>query len=260
MRTSPMRSLLAPTILIGLCALAPSAWAAIADNEYTLGHGDIGIGYDADSGEWDLHWHIEGGTVNGTIRPDEEFETDDLYARVPDTTIQIRPFGSQWDFIGVAAGEPFYRLPQGAIAATLEQAPFLGLATEEIDPGVFVGNLINLELTNVIGPAGGIFSLYQDGPTPFLVNIGDNFAFPTGVHDHFNYGFSLPGVYMVELTASGILNDGFNTFTSGSAFYAFAVGDSTTIPEPGSGLLVAAIGLGAGGFWWRRRRKTIPSA
>ena len=233
---------------VALLLAATPAFAA----DWTAGHGDIGIAYEG--GAWDLHVHLEGGTVDAVIYPDEEFEAGDIRIVLPHTTAEARPAGAAFDFIGVSAGETHWKGPQTALEAAGDSSPFVGIATEEIELGDFIGDSITLALTGVISaPAGGEFSLWQAGPIRYMDTAdasfaNDSFAFPVGAHDHFNYSFTKPGLYELEFTASGThVTDG---FTSASEVYTFLV-----LPEPGSLLM---LGLGAAmSVGMRNRRRSV---
>jgi surface-anchored protein len=137
---------------------------------------------------------------------------------------------------------PSWSLPKsnsGPGGAAALNAPFLGIGSEELDPGDWTGDL-SLTLTGMSGP--GVFSLWQDGfsPTFFMstfdgVSGADTISFTAGGHDHFNYGFTQPGLYEVTFEVAGTHSvDGFKT---GSATYSFHVVGGY-VPEPGSfGLL-----------------------
>lgn len=213
------------TVLVSLSMVS----VASAADLWTQGHGDIGIAYEG--GAWDLHIHVEGATVGGTVYPDQEFEPDEVDIEVPNT--DTRAAGSQWDPIGVGDGASFYLSPQNEVVGT----PYVGLATEEIDPGVFVGDEITLSLMGVSGP--GDFSMYSvDGfgtPTFYMSTAdagADDATLSVGSHTHYNLGFTAAGTYEVTFEGSGTLDDGNSTFTSGQATYTFVV------PEPTSLLLL----------------------
>lgn len=215
---------------------------------WTSGHGDIGVGYEDEGGGFTLHphWHIEGGTVDGTPRPDEEFEADALWLVVPDSpsTQAVRNSGANWAPIGVAAGETYWRL------STTSQSgvPYLGWATEELDPADWVGD-ITFTLAGLTAPGDISVYYFPDGDLTFLWassdGLGDSFGLEAGVHEHYNVAFSAPGLYEVEITVSGThVTDG---LVSTTETFSFQV-----VPEPSSAILLAA---GLGVLAIRRRRK-----
>jgi len=95
-------------------------------------------------------------------------------------------------------------LPQRNQDATAAGAPFVGLLAA-IEPGVLVDDQLTLELSAVRSPSGtGAYSLWRDGfpPTFYFTScdgIGaeDTLTLPIG-HDHFNMGFSEPGLWEVD--------------------------------------------------------------
>ena len=123
----------------------------------------------------------------------------------------------------------------------------------------------------VAAPAGGQFSLWQTDLFGEPLRLWDTqdgdfandiFDLVVGGHDHATFGFTMPGVYQFELTATGQhLTDG---FVMGSGIYTFLVGDATAapqspaspdaVPEPASLIsliIAAAVGVAA---WCERRR------
>lgn len=235
-----------------------------AQQMWTSGHGDIGIGFhdDGEGPEFELHYHLEGGIVNGVPQDDVEFEPDELTVRLPSTSRFFRSESSAFDPIGVGALEPYFRVPQSGTLADSLGIPYVGLATEEIDAGIFQGESVNLRLTGVLhngGAGSGVFSLWQVpdiNPVFYMSNangIGaeDLLTLSTGGHDHFNYGFSEIGIYEVTLEASGILASDGTTMLTDEAVYVFNV-----VPEPTTvGSIFAVVAL-ACAFVARQRRKS----
>lgn len=233
-----------------VCAAIALSYPAFAA-DYTSGHADLGIGFEG--GVWDFHFHAEGATVDGVFYPDDEFEADDIRIIVPLSTLVTgapltAPFISDFwnvpESLGIVQGDSFFNLFQNLGDASSTSSPYLGIGAEEIDPSDFVGGVISVALTGFSGP--GQFTMWQDG-TGIKFDTFDGIGgddvipnFPTGpgAHAHYNYSFTLPGVYEVTLTASGILAGG-GGFTSGSGTYTFVV-----VPEASTVLLVGLGGLG----------------
>ena len=150
-----------------LCALAGNAFAAgvtdvatftfavgtsttdpgLPANEWNEEHGDIGIAYEA--GELELHYHFDEG-LNGS-GSEAEFEPDEVYIRVADEAILDPPVDIP--FLGTTAAQDAWVLPQNGTDAEDLGVPFVGLATEELDPLTF--SSVDLFLTGFSGPAGG---------------------------------------------------------------------------------------------------------
>jgi surface-anchored protein len=177
---------------------------------------------------------------------DTEFEIGELIVQVSATT--TRQAGTQWDAIGVGAGQSYWILPENEVIGQ----PFVGIGAEELVPGEWSG--VTVTLTGASGSgitAGGHFSLSQDSVTPiFYMSTSDlgvdayTFADLTVEdHAHFNWAFTEVGTYDLTFEISGThAVDGFKTAT---ATYTFSV-----IPEPSSALLGA---FGALALLRRRR-------
>lgn len=256
------------SLRIGLCLIAAASCGSIATagNIYTAGHADIGVAYeDPGSGSFFVHFHAHPeATVNGSEvgnPPDgEEFEPTDITTIVPGPS-QPRPAGSEFDFIGVAAGAPIWRLP----GVEEPGVPFLGFASEELDPSEWTGDLTWTLLSIVSAPAGAEFSVWRNdigGPVVELSTFNGVMSFTglVGGHEDYNWAFTKPGIYQLEFGVFGEnIADGRVT---GSGVFTFNV---NAVPEPGtltmSGICLATFGLGA--FWRRRKhngRSDVPQA
>jgi len=235
-------------ILPAVTALVLALPASVsAQALWTEGHGDIGVSYEG--GEFlHPHWHIEGGTVDGTPRPDEEFDAADLNLVVPNigNATATRNASPSWDPIGVGAGETYWRLSQNPLAGV----PYMGWATEELVLSDWNGD-ITFSLTGLTGPGDISVYYFPNGDLTFLwassngITGADAFDLAPGVHTHFNVAFSAPGLYGVGITISGThAVDGFKTATQTFGF--------NVVPEPSSMLLLA---LGGGLLLARRWRR-----
>jgi surface-anchored protein len=218
------------------------------------GHWDFELAYVG--GSWDPHWHNHDD--------DEEKDLDDTVVRgVFDSSAMgvdspsIRPAGPPWDFTGTSAGSTVYVFP--AFDAQPE-LPFLGIGTEEIGSGVFVGNTIALEFLGIVdGPLGGAFSMWGStgfstiphfsSSNPSLTVNGNQYNANVGGHNHFNLGFTQVGQYELSFNLSGTLVGGGVT-QSGPFSVRFEV--LTAVPEPSSLMMLGVSSFGA--FFIRRRR------
>jgi surface-anchored protein len=209
---------------------------------YTEGHMDVAMKFEG--GEFIGWWKNDGAIVDGQVSP-FDYPAEDIWAVAlfDDVTPPLlRPAGSQWDFLGVAAGEPIYILPSSGVPVTI---PYLGFSTE------FLADIfdeeISINLTGFSGPSGSTFALYTSSSNKFMQFFngqiqGPGIALETGDHQHYNWSFSHPGFYELTFTFSSIyLGD--EVF--GEATYGFWI-----IPEPSTtGLLLLA---GGAFFFWRR--------
>lgn len=216
-------------------------------------HVDVVSSYD--SGVWKLEYvYREVGGVGEERRP-----LTDAFLKVPDRFWEsgsgndgarvTRPAGTEWDFLGVEEGEPFWWLTQSdnnicwpgfASAQTGVMASY-----DDPDPRTF-GTLpyVTVTLLDVrYEGAGetGQFSLWQGfgasqtiwmnangtGGTPAEKGIesSDKFILLEGGHDHANWAFSDLGLYFLEVQASGFLASSPATrVTSDSGTIVAAVG------------------------------------
>jgi surface-anchored protein len=250
-----------PRRRLALCLLTfllPSLFAAknAAANVFASGHGDIGGVFDGQS--LTLEIHLENAGV--------ELAPDEAIVVVPATTRELRPLGTSFDALGVHEGGFIYKLSQNSFEATvLDDAPFLGLATEEIPPFTFqpfpgtdpaqgVGR-VRLELLNVVGPGHfGLWRVFPGGPgwesrdgfvglplasADGIDPIVDYVDLPTGIHEHANWAFTAAGDYQVTFRLSGELVGG--EAVAGVGTYHFQV-----VPEPNAVLIVVVAAICCG--------------
>lgn len=233
-----------------------SASAVVLDHQ----HVDIGVAYEDDA--WDLHVHDETNDVE--YEPGEAL----LYVGALDPPA-TQPVGAEWEFIGAGAGQEYWLLPAQQTPGML----FLGIGTEEIAPGTFLEYFetdprvdseaawITLSLRDVRGP-GEVALWTTDGfgsPTAWMstfdggITAADAAFLLEDSHQHFNLGFTEPGLYEIDLQASAYLPDGSVT-TSDVATYHFGV---NAVPEPATWGLAALAGLALALAHQRVRRAAI---
>jgi autotransporter-associated beta strand protein len=205
-----------PALAAVVALLAGGATALAQPYDYLGGHGDIGLAYDASAQAARLYLKFGiTGEVAG-LTPQQlvagkpggvpgEWPVEDFVAVVPVGQRFAREPGAEWSFIGVAADEPYWELPEFSTAGV----PYLGFSTEllsGIGPARFV-------LRSVLaGPTGGQVSLWQNGPfgEPLLAPDSywstfeqvDRLAIPIGTHRHFAFGFTEPGSYALEVVGT----------------------------------------------------------
>jgi surface-anchored protein len=180
-----------------------------------VGHADVGVAFE--EGAWDLHVHDE--------ESDTEFAPGEVVLALHSEAMQKVPEDPQYAFLG-AAGSPVWVLPETEDHGLL----FLGLAAEEIEAGVFVGDQITLSLKAVDGP--GDFILYHTdafGAPVVTMNSADGIdesdtrVLAVGSHNHVNWVFTQPGTYRIGLQAAGVLESDGSESVSEVAEYEFEV-------------------------------------
>lgn len=216
-----------------LATLLVPALSAQAQTPLSSGHVDVGIAFAGNA--WDLHVHDGENNV--------EYEPNDALLVVTPLAMTLVPAGAQWNFLG-NAGDTIWQLPKSEI----EGVVFLGLGTEEIASGLFVGNQINLTLTGWSGP--GNFALFDVDEFGDLSNLwmstqdglsgADNVSLATGGHAHYLWAFTAPGDYTLTFTAGGTLVEDSLATSSGPVNYQFQV---QPVPEPGAATLLGLGGL-----------------
>lgn len=234
-----------PVSAAWLAAMALAAHLTVtAQTTLSRGHMDLGVAYGA--GALEAHIHVHDPEPDGA-----EYGPGEAVILAGPTARTTVPANPAFSFLGLP-GQTSYILS----SSLNPELPFLGLAAEEVESGVFVGDSLRLALTGYSGP--GEFALYtmdafgrpgahvntRDGVTG-----DDHINLIAGSHNHANWAFSAPGDYSLTFIASGTLVGG-GAIASEPATFAF-----TVVPEPRVwGLL--AIG-GAALLWRTRKRGTV---
>lgn len=214
-----------------VAALPPEPWNPTAlVNE----HVDLAVRYSG--GSWSLAFR------NEDVFPPQTLSTSDVVAWMGPQARTLQPALPQWSFIGAGAGASYWRLPQTQNSQLLylgaNSTGVSGLASWNTgDPRLPSVSLpwVKLSVLDVRGPAGGHFSLWQDGATPTVwIDTADGinhsgsdndvFYLPSGAHNHFNWGFTQPGLYEIDVAASAFLGAGqSNPTSSATTTFYFAV-------------------------------------
>jgi surface-anchored protein len=115
-------------------------------------------------------------------------------------------------FLG-PVGRDVWILPEGQPEAEAQGLLWAGVATEEIESGVFLGDSIELRFQSLLGPNGlSLFESPQDEVTsPNVImdsedGLPDTLVTPVGIHRHMNWAFESPGVYLLNVRARGRLS------------------------------------------------------
>ena len=176
------------------------------------GHADVNLEFDGSELEVGFHTEFTGGMteISGGAPQQNEFEASDIVVNVPVGTTTTRPAAMEFDPIGVPAGQRINVMPQTEEASEAAGVVRLGWAAEELTAADWNGDL-TWTLTGVSGP--GTFSLYESGLTPNFhmassdgIAAGDMFTVEAGHHEHFNLGFSAPGIYQIQMQVAGTHN------------------------------------------------------
>jgi len=133
------------------------------------------------------------------------------------------PDDARYGFLG-APGATVHILPE----VQDENLLWAGLATEELEAGVFAGDSVQIRFTQVIGPDG--FSLFTTDPVGapnVLVDsedgLPDVITRPVGSHLHANWAFEKPGIYRIKVDVTGKLAATGKRITSDPVWLTFQV-------------------------------------
>lgn len=212
----PLRLLLGTGVLAA--ALLGTSLPAQAAEKVVLsaGHVDIAdVAYEDGA--------LEIGVHDETVEPDVEREVDDVVFLVKKAAKTAVPDNPAYGFLG-AAGKPVWILPE----IQNDELLWPGLATEEIETGVFAGDKVTLQVEKVVG-AGRVAVFTEDavGNPNVLVDSGDGLpdaiTLTASNHQHASWAFQKAGVYCVTIRATATLADSGETVTSEPAVYKFVV-------------------------------------
>jgi len=232
-----------PALTLMMLASAGFARPTLADPiVYTRGHTDISpvVSSGVLVGNWrndeaalpGPEWIPAAGVLAlGIFDPD----STDPSVVAPSTP---RPAGTNWDFVGVAAGEPLYIFPS---SGTPNSVPYIGWGTES---PTLVGQGFD-----------HVFSLYTNTSTIFMatangISAVDAITLTLGQHRHFFMTFTQPGSYDLTFGFEGLNGAGGPVIMTGSDTYRFEI---QVVPEPGT-VALAAAGLAGLAAFARRRR------
>jgi len=248
-------------ILGGLVAAAPAA-AARAASIYTSGHADIAAAYSAVDREFEPHWHAHAGAVIDGVpaATDGEYAPADLVAQTMAQRATPAGGGGLSGLLGVPDGTLVW-----AMGSTTYQ-PNLGLGAEELDPSEWTGDVtlrfnpgasilpgaFGLFTTNIAGTnvVDRLFSSVDPGATDFANTL----PLSPGGHSHYQWAFTLPGLYRLSFTWEGThVTDG---FTSTSAVFAFQAG-AAAVPEIDPSGLAGVLAIVTGGLGLLERRRRV---
>lgn len=195
---------------------------------YTREHMDIGVRLVDD--ELVGYWLNDLAVINGEITS-PNFDANEVRALGifdADTPPLDRPDSSDWDFLGVEAGEPIYILPSGGVPDTV---PYLGFTTEDPSLSELEANQYSFTLVDMTAPEDGVFSLFVGSAN---VPLNTSTGFPAGTlninvgdHLHYNWGFSHLGTYDLyfEVEAQFVTNSVTNVIMTGSDMFRFQITD-----------------------------------
>lgn len=252
-----------------LCASVAVCWftctATAQTNIFTQGHFEApSVGYSGGVFTMEIHDHDNDLHFNPATS---------LLVAVPESIVN-RPAGSQWDFLGVSAGQPLWVLPATELPGML----YLGAAAEEVpantvtpwspgDSRIPGGNFpwVRLNVVDVRGP--GRFSAYTTdsfgNPVVWVSRSSGGNHVPGGLpsslflleggHAHFNWAFSAEGDYEVDWRVVSVVGGQPVTSDVETFFYRAAA-----VPEPSVLALagLSSVGVLAAGRRWHRRRRT----
>lgn len=166
---------------------------------------------------------LEIGVHDESVEPDVERDADDVVFLVKKAARTTVPANSAYGFLGTA-GSPVWILPE----IQNEDLLWPGIASEEIEAGVFADDEVTVNVDRVIG-SGRVAIFTEDalGNPDVLVNSGDRLpdalTLEAGQHRHASWAFQRAGVYSIKVSATATLADTGATVTSEPVTYRFVV-------------------------------------
>ena len=179
-------------------------------------HVDLGVYYCGGAGR--MEWIAEAPPVASNY-PIREAHA---YASESNRETMTAALTNEFGFIGAQPGETFWNFSQNFIEGEL----FLGIrgqgdlnrlvAWNPMDPDNFANfsaKHILIELLDVRGPPDGYFALFQFGPPARFyistyvdgIDANDRIYYASGGHDHFNWSFTKPGLYELDVRVSTLV-------------------------------------------------------
>ncbi|MEV6715322.1 choice-of-anchor M domain-containing protein [Lentzea sp. NPDC051208] len=198
----------------GLTTLTAAPATAETITTIDSGHVDVfGVAFEDGA----FHLHVHDGAAEAEYEPSEVLLVAKSAAK---TSVPADP---AYSFLG-KTGAPVWVLPQ-------VQDPNLlwpGIATEEIEPGIFTEGTLKLKVECVHGPGDfSIFTTDAVGAPTVLVDSGDGLPdrieLAAGEHQHANWAFEAAGTYTVTVRAAGVLAATGQKVVSESATYRLKV-------------------------------------
>ena len=219
------------SLLATLGEVSASGMLRLAD------HTDITPFWNTATSSWS--WSLV--ATNSTYAPGQTyFPVRDLSAgqnpfKPRDGDRYLRSASANFNFIGVAAGEPIWILPMSDNGQAWPgfgdtQSNTFASYTETDTRVSGSAPWLRLQLSAVDGPAGGFFSLYSSSSLVWMrtdngIDINDVFIKPFN-HAHANWCFTKKGLWRVRMTVSGFQGPGASnpTPTSAELPIYFAIG------------------------------------
>lgn len=224
---------------------AAAAVASTPVMDVLYGHYEVHADYELSPGNVNAGWRL---SVSYNLN--DNFNDRTKIVRLdPSQTVIIASPATQRAITSAVSrlgpvGAPLWLMPQNNLLG----APFMG-ARAVMAPGIFQtffnGNYspsaqgsISLRLVSVTGSgpdAGGQFALWESDGAGLFFYFGPGTGnliptLPPNAHSHFNWGFTKPGGYLLEIEAAGKLNPQHgNVVTSTRQTFRFAVPHSSRL-------------------------------